>query len=218
MEDILLKQMWAAYDKKLEKSLALNHRLVTEIQTQKARTALRPLKAIKIVAVILGIIWSLFLSVLVVLAITYMTPYSLFFILSAMAVIVITVTAIVVYIRQVALIQQIDNDSNVLDTQKKLVRLQLSTISIVRILMLSAPFYTTFYFNKGMFENGTIGLWVFQLTITFLFSALAIWFYQHARIENAGKRWFKIIFGSSEWTALTKAQHFLQEIEAYEKE
>jgi len=210
--------MWAAYDKKLEKSLALNHRLVTEIQTQKARTALRPLKAIKIVAVILGIIWSLFLSVLVVLAIAYMTPYSLFFILSAMAVIVITVTAIVVYIRQVALIQQIDNDSNVLDTQKKLVRLQLSTISIVRILMLSAPFYTTFYFNKGMFENGTIGLWVFQLTITFLFSALAIWFYQHARIENADKRWFKIIFGSSEWTALTKAQHFLQEIEAYEKE
>ncbi|SFO34312.1 hypothetical protein SAMN05428949_5021 [Chitinophaga sp. YR627] len=218
MEDILLKQMWAAYDKKLEKSLALNHRLVTEIQTQKARTALRPLKAIKIVAVILGIIWSLFLSILVVLAITYMTPYSLFFILSAMAVIVITVTAIVVYIRQVALIQQIDNDSNILDTQKKLVRLQLSTISIVRILMLSAPFYTTFYFNKGMFENGTIGLWVFQLTITLLFSALSIWFYQHARIENADKRWFKIIFGSSEWTALTKAQHFLQEIEAYEKE
>lgn len=210
--------MWAAYDKKLEKSLALNHRLVTEIQTQKARTALRPLKAIKIVAVILGIIWSLFLSILVVLAITYMTPYSLFFILSAMAVIVITVTAIVVYIRQVALIQQIDNDSNILDTQKKLVRLQLSTISIVRILMLSAPFYTTFYFNKGMFENGTIGLWVFQLTITLLFSALSIWFYQHARIENADKRWFKIIFGSSEWTALTKAQHFLQEIEAYEKE
>ncbi len=210
--------MWAAYDKKLEKSLALNHRLVTEIQTQKVRSALRPLKAIKIVAVVLGIIWSLFLSVLVVLAITYMTPYSLFFILSAMAVIVITVTAIVVYIRQVALIQQIDNDSNVLETQKKLVRLQLSTISIVRILMLSAPFYTTFYFNKGMFENGSIGLWVFQLTITFIFSALSIWFYRHARIENADKRWFKIIFGSSEWTALTKAQHFLQEIEAYEKE
>ncbi|ACU57828.1 hypothetical protein Cpin_0329 [Chitinophaga pinensis DSM 2588] len=210
--------MWAAYDKKLEKSLTLNQRLITEIQTQKARTALRPLKAIKIVAVILGIIWSLFLSALVVLAIMYMTPYSLFFIISAMAVIIITVTAIVVYIRQVALIQQIDNDNNVLDTQKKLVRLQLSTISIVRILMLSAPFYTTFYFNKGMFENGTIGLWVFQLTITFLFSALVIWFYQNAKIENADKRWFKIIFGSSEWIALTKAQHFLHEIEAYEKE
>ncbi|TWW01885.1 hypothetical protein [Chitinophaga pinensis] len=218
MEDILLKQMWAAYDKKLEKSLALNQRLITEMQTQKVRSALRPLKAIKIVAVILGIIWSLFLSALVVLAIMYMTPYSLFFIVSAMAVIVITVTAIVVYIRQVSLIQQIDNDSNVLDTQKKLVRLQLSTISIVRILMLSAPFYTTFYFNKGMFENGTIGLWVFQLTITFLFSALAIWFYQNAKMENVDKRWFKIIFGSSEWTSLTKAQHFLREIEAYEKE
>ena len=218
MDDISLKQMWAAYDQKLEKSLALNQRLITEIQTQKVKTVLRPLKVLKIVTVILGIIWALFLSVLVVLTIMSMTLYSLFFIISALAVIIITVTATVVYIKQVALIQQIDNDSNVLDTQKKLVHLQLSTINIARILFLSGPFYTTFYFNKDMFENGSIGMWVFQLTITFAFSALAIWLYRNVKMENADKPWFKTIFGTSEWTSLTKAQHFLREIEAYEKE
>lgn len=218
MEDILLKEMWAAYDKKLEKSLALNRRLITEIQTQKASAALRPLKTIKIVAVILGIIWTLFLSALVVLTAMNMTLYSLFFIVSAMAVIIITVTAVVVYLKQVVQIQRIDNNRSVVDTQKTLLGLQISTINIARVLMLSAPFYTTFYFNKGMIENGTIGLWVFQLTITVVISGLVIWFYRNAKMENADKPWFKFIFGSSEWTSLTRAMHFLQEIEDYEKE
>lgn len=218
MEDVSLKEMWAAYDKKLEKSLALNKQLIKEMQTQKALSVLRPLKTIKVIAVILGIIWSLFLTALIVLSVMSMTIYSIFFIVSASAITAITVTAIVVYIRQIALIQQIDNNSAVLDTQKKLVRLQLSTINIARVLILSAPFYTTFYFNKSMFEHGTIGLWVFQCTITFVFSALAVWFYRNATIENAGKPWFKVIFGTSEWTSLTRAGHFLEEIEAYEND
>lgn len=210
--------MWAAYDKKLEKSLALNKRLITEIQTQKASAALRPLKTIKIIAVILGIIWSAFLSGLLILSLKYFSFYNLFFIISTMAVITITIAAIVAYIKQIVQIRQIDNNRSVVDTQKALLGLQMSTINIVRVLMLSAPFYTTFYFNKTMFENGSIGLWVLQLTITFIISTLAIWFYRNAKMEHAEKPWFKFIFGTSEWTSLTRAMHFLQEIEDYEKE
>lgn len=218
MDDITLKEMWAGYDKKLEKSLALNYRLITEIQTQKARTALRPLKAIKIIAVVLGILWSLLLSVLVCLALSAMTYYRHFFIISALAVIIITVAAIIVYIKQIVLIQQIDNSMHVMETQRKLASLQSSTINITRILFLSAPFYTTFYINKSMFEHGTIGLWVLQLTVTTVFTIMSIWIYRNTRMENADKRWFKFIFGSSEWTSVTKAMNFLKEIDAYEKE
>jgi hypothetical protein len=218
MEDIALKEMWASYDKKLEKTLALNHRIITEIQTQKARSALRPLKTVKIIAIISGILWVLFLSVLVFFAVSAMTPHRLFFIISALSIIIITVAAIVVYIRQIVLIQQIDNSAIIVEVQRKLAALQSSTINIARILFLSAPFYTTFYFNKSMFEHGTIGLWVFQLTITAAFTTMSIWLYRNIRLENAGKRWFKIIFGSSEWTSLMKAKNFLKEIEAYEKE
>jgi len=218
MEDIALKEMWANYDKKLEKSLALNRRLITEIQTQKARTALRPLKTIKIIAVILGILWSLLLLVLVCLALSAMTYYRHFFVISALAIIITTVAAIVVYIRQVILIQQIDNSMNVVETQRKLASLQSSTINIARILFLSAPFYTTFYINKSMFEHGTIGLWVLQLTVTTVLTTASIWIYRNARIENADKRWFKFIFGSSEWTSVIKAMNFMKEIDAYEKE
>jgi hypothetical protein len=84
--------------------------------------------------------------------------------------------------------------------------------------MLSAPFYSTFYLNKSMLEQGTIGLWVLQATVTFSLTALSIWLYRNARIENADKRWFRFIFGSSEWTSIIKAMSFLKEIEAFEKE
>ncbi|MCF6401483.1 hypothetical protein L3C95_01275 [Chitinophaga filiformis] len=218
MEDKTLKEMWANYDKKLEKSLALNHRLIIEIQTQKAKTALRPLKTVKIIAVILGILWVLFLSVLIFFALSAMTYYRHFFITSALAIIITTVAAIVVYIRQVVLIQQIDNSLNVLEVQRKLASLQSSTINIARILFLSAPFYTTFYINKSMFEHGTIGLWVLQLTVTTVLTIMSVWLYRNIRLENADKRWFKFIFGSNEWTSVIKAMNFLKEIEAYKKE
>jgi hypothetical protein len=218
MEDIALKEMWANYDKKLEKTLALNHRIITEIQAQKARSALRPLKTVKVIAIISGALWVLFLSVLVFCAVSTMTPHRLFFIISALSIIIITVAAIVVYIRQIMLIQQIDNSAIIVEVQRKLAALQSSTINIARILFLSAPFYTTFYFNKSMFEHGTIGLWVLQLTITAAFTTISIWLYRNIRLENAGKRWFKIIFGNSEWTSIIKAMNFLKEIEAYEKE
>jgi hypothetical protein len=218
MEDIALKEMWANYDKKLEKALALNHRLITEIQAQKARSVLRPLKTVKAIAVVSGLIWSLFLSVLVFFAISDMTPYRLFFIISALSIVLLTVAAIVVYIRQIVLIQQIDNNMIIVEAQRKLAALQSSTINIARLLFLSAPFYTTFYFNKSMFEHGTIGLWVFQLTVTAAFATVSIWLYRNIKMENAGKRWFKIIFGTSEWTSVIKAMNFLKEIEAYEKE
>ncbi|SHN42564.1 hypothetical protein [Chitinophaga sp. CF418] len=218
MEDNALKEMWANYDKKLERSLALNHRIITEIQTQKARTALRPLKTVKIIAVILGILWALLLSVLVCFALSAMTYYRHFFVISAVAIIITTVAAIVAYIRQVVLIQQIDNSMHVVEVQRKLAALQSSTINIARILFLSAPFYTTFYINKSMFEHGTIGLWVLQLTVTIVFTIISVWLYRNIRLENADKPWFKFIFGSNEWTSVIKAMNFLKEIEAYEKE
>lgn len=218
MEDIALKEMWADYDKKLKKTLALNHRLITEIQAQKARSVLRPLKAIKIIGVIAGVLWTLSLSVLVLFAISGMTVSRIFFIASALGIIVTTTAAVVIYIRQVVLIQQIDHSMNIVEVQRKLAALQSSTINVARILFLSAPFYTTFYINKSMFGHINIGLWVLQLTVTAAFTITSIWLYRNIKMENAGERWFKIIFGSSEWTSIIKANNFLKEIEVYEKE
>jgi len=218
MEDLLLKEMWTSYDKKLERSLALNHRVLTELQQQKARSVLRPLKANKIVAVILGIIWAVFLLVNIAVFVWEMSVYRLFFVVSAMAIVITTIAAVVVYIRQVILIQQLDNSMNIVEAQKKLAILQTTSINIARVLFLSMPFYSTFYINKTMVENGTIGLWVFQATVTIALTALAIWLYRNMKMENADKRWFKFIFGNSEWSSVTKAMSFLREIEDFQKE
>jgi hypothetical protein len=218
MEDLSLKSLWTTYDRKLEKELALHHRIVAETQTQKARSVLRSLRAGKIFAIVLGIIWTLFLLANVIRVLSEMTPYSIFFVVSALAIAAATIAAIVVYIKQVILIQQIDNTMNIVAVREKLGTLQQSTINIARVLFLSAPFYSTFYFNKSMFEHGSIILWSFQLAITTTLTVSAVWLYRNIRLENADKRWFKFIFGKSEWMAVMKALNFLQELEAYDKE
>ena len=44
MEAEELKAIWKTHDSRLEKSLALNKRCITELQTQKSVSALAPLK------------------------------------------------------------------------------------------------------------------------------------------------------------------------------
>ena len=42
MENIEIINLWKQYDEKLEKTISINHKLITELQQQKAKKALRP--------------------------------------------------------------------------------------------------------------------------------------------------------------------------------
>ncbi|MVT06759.1 hypothetical protein [Chitinophaga tropicalis] len=218
MEDLELREIWAAYDRKLEKSLALNKKLITEIQTQKVRSLLRALIAGKIAVIITGSLWAIFLASLVSLALIDLTPYSLFFIVSAVSCMLFSLVAVIVYIRHIMLIQEIDNSNSIIETQKRLAVLQTTTLKIVRASFLTAPFYTVFYLNENMFRNGNIGLWILQASVTAFFIFGAIWLYRNTTMANAHKSWFKLIFNGNAWISVNKAIDFLEEIEAYEKE
>jgi len=56
----------------------------------------------------------------------------------------ITAIAIVVYIKHIVIIKEINYSDSITDTQEKLAVLQSSTIGIGRILWLQLPFWSTF--------------------------------------------------------------------------
>ena len=220
MEDKEIENMLSAYHIKPDetwvmKVMQLNMDCIEKIQTQKARAKLKPLVIIKIVAVILGITWILFLSILVYYSLTLS---KIFFVVSAGFNIIITTIAIIVYIKHIVLIGQINSSESITGTQEKLAKLQLSTLNVARILFLTLPFYTTWYINKDMFANGSTGIWIFQICMTLLFTYFAIWLYRNISYKNANKKWFRILFNSSEWTSVTKAMEFLKEINDFKKE
>ena len=221
MEDAQLNQLLASYNHQLEEakvlnlqSWVLNYKCFESIQSQKARSKIRALISFKMVAILLGIVWVSFLG--------YLLYYSLeiskiFFVISAGAIFLVTLAAIFVYAYHIVLISKINNSENVLKTQETIARLQLSTINIVRILFLQAPFYCTFWWTMTMIENSPTAFWLISVPIALLFTFGSIWLYKNISMKYVEKKWFKILFNSPEWTTLSRAAAFLDEINDFKK-
>ncbi len=222
MNDTELKNLLESYNRQMEESKVLNLQswvlnlqCFETLQKQKAKSKLKSLSNIKIAAVVLGIVWILFLA--------YVLYYSLemqkvFFVISAVAILIVTLTAVVVYLYHIFLIRKINNSENVLQTQEAIARLQLSTLNITRILFLQAPFYCTFWWNMEMIKNSAYSFWLISFPIALLFGCASAWLYKNISMKNAHKKWFKFLFNSLEWTSLIKANDFLDEIESFKKE
>jgi hypothetical protein len=128
----------------------------------------------------------------------------LFFFLLAMA----------VYIRQIALINQINLVENIVQVQEKLSILKASTINITRILWLQLPFYTTFYWSNEWIHNDS-KFWFIALPVTLLFAFLSIWLYRNISYKNAERKWFRFLLGDTEWGSVVRAINYLKEIEEF---
>jgi hypothetical protein len=219
MNDIELKDLWKAYDQKLEEarllnlqSWALNLHSFEMLQTQKAKSKLKSLQNFKLVAVIAGMLWISFLVFLIVHSLTWQ---KIFFAVSVGMIVLFTLLAMIVYIRHIVLIEQIDNSENILDTQTKLSVLQSSTLQIVRILWLQMPFYTTFFFTPEFFTHTRS--WLISVPVTLLFTFLSLWLYRNINYSNREKRWFRWLFNGPEWTPVMQAMGFINEIEEFRK-
>lgn len=220
MEDQELKEIWAAYDRKLEEarilnlqSWVLNRRCFEELQTHKAKSKLSALASYTLVIIIIGIVYVLFLGLLV-----YGNHgKNIFFAVSIGMIALLTAMAIVVYIRHIVIIRQINYSDSITGTQEKLSTLQSSTINIARILWLQLPFWTTFFWSKEWMSTD-IKFWLITFPVTLLFTAAAIWLYKNISLRNSDRKWFKILFSGREWTSVITAIAFMKEIEEFKQD
>ena len=222
MQDKELNELLIAYNHKLEEarllnlqSWVLNLQNYTCQQKQKADTKLSQLTLQKRVLVLLGIVYGLGLLFLAVNSITYQ---KIFFCICTAAIGFITLYAVVVYIKQLHWIQKFNNEENIVDAQQKLVKLQNSTLSVTRILFMQTPFYCLFFVSPAMIESSPWAFIFITLPIALVFAFASLWLYRNINIKNADKKWFRILFSSSEWTHIIQSQQFLNDIEEFKKE
>ncbi len=213
MEDTLLKDIWKAQDEKLDRAMKLNFFLLESLQKQKAESKLNSLARFKGRAVFLGIIWVLFLGILV-----YGNQLrNIYFTASVAMIMLFTILAIIVYIKHIALIKELDYSKPITDTQKKLAGLQASTFN-ARFLLLQTPFYTTWFWSTEMINGMGMKFWLISVPITLAFTILAVWLYKNLKPENMHKNWVrKLVNSTPEHTSLFKAIDFLNEIEDFKK-
>ncbi len=222
MEDSELKNIWKEYDRKIQESKilnlqswVLNLQSFEFIKTEKAKSKLNALSRQKKWMIWLGFIWVFFLVFLIVNSLEFS---KIFFVISAGSIALCTSIAIVTYIRHVILIKEIDNTDSLVETQRKTAFLQTSTLKIVRILFLQFPFYSIFFWTPQMITSGPIAFWTISFPIAIFFIWLSAWLFRNISFRNANKRWFKVLFSGSEWTSVTKALGYLNEINEFRKE
>ena len=222
MEDIELKNIWQSYDRKIEEarvlnlqSWALNLRCFETIQTQKAKSKLDSLATFKIWAVVLGILWILFLGILV-----YGNRFTnLYFSISVSFIMLFSIIAVVVYIKHIIIIEQINYAENITDTQKKIAKLQLSTLKFTGIIWLQMPFHTTWFWHSKWILFSSLKFWLIPFPITLLFTLLAIYLYRNINLENMHKKWVRtLMMAGPEYKSVIKAIDFINEIDAFKKD
>jgi hypothetical protein len=212
MEDTAIISLWKSYGAKLDESLLLNRQNATDITKIKVHSFLSSMKPLKLFTILVGILWVGFVDVLIVNLFYIANP---FFLASAIIQVVLTKLAIIIYLYQLILIQQVDISEQVLATQDKLARLKSSTLWAARLLFLQLPVWTTFYWNAGMLINGNALLYTIQAIVTLSFVGIAVWLFINIKYENRNKKWFRLIFSGKEWDPVIKSMELLRQLDEY---
>jgi hypothetical protein len=222
MEDRDLKNIWQSYDKKIAEAIALNAQswalnlsCFATIQQQKAASKTNALAKFKTRAIVLGIIWVLFLLFFV----WGNQLQNLYFAVSLTALALFSAYAIIVYIKHIILIRQLEYDGNIIETQKKLAELQASTFKSTRILWLQMPFYTTWFWHSSWIHFDSPYFWLITFPITMFFTLLAVYLYKNIHAGNMHKKWVRsLMMAGPEYKNVMKSIKFLEEIEEFNKE
>jgi lysylphosphatidylglycerol synthetase-like protein (DUF2156 family) len=218
MEETNFVLLWKEQYEKIDQSLVINKQLLKEVISQKAESALQSLIRFKVRGIVAAVIYLILLGIVLFYAISHYSSTVNYFIVSIGAIFLINVKALYDYIKHLIWINNIDYNGNITEIQEKLTKLQLSILQHSRFMVLQFPFWTTFYLSGKWFPNDVSwGYVVFQFLLTASFTLLAHWLYKNQTLENANKKWVKVLIEGSGGKSIIKAMAFYKEIEAFKQ-
>lgn len=208
MNESELKNIWQAYDQKINEILTINKKQLRELQSQKAETKIQSFLRNHIRVMLLGVLWIFVLGFLV-----YHTLHNIYFTVSVSGIIVFNVFAVVLYLRHILILIEINVADSITATQKKLAKVYTSYTNAGRVLLLQAPFFCTWWYTDELVQNGDAVFWSIQIIVVSFFTAISIYLFRQLSPNNPSDKWRKRSekhFGAAK---LQKAMEFLNEIE-----
>jgi len=136
MDTTDIKNIWKAHDNLLDRSMRLNMLCLETIQSRKSKSKLRPLLFLRIFETISHIVIALFLSSLIY---DVSSSFNMTILLSF--VILFVLYSLILCIRQLVILVQINFSEDVLDMQRKLSELQIHILDYFKLVFLIIPFW-----------------------------------------------------------------------------
>lgn len=217
MNELELKKLWQTTNDKLEENFVISRKNTEDITRIRVQHFLGSMKPIKIFTLLFGIVWvSIGGLILSRIYVNSFSEANQFFLFSATIQVLLTAIALIIYVYQLIKIYQVEIADPILQTQQKLAQLKISTLWAARILFLQLPVWTTFWWNKTMLTDWNLLQWSITISVTLLFTFVAIWLFLNIKYENRNKKWFKLIFNGKEWTPLMKSMELLEQLDEYQ--
>src|SRR6476659_6484559 len=113
MEETNFVLLWKEHYEKIDRSLSINKRLLTESVNHKAESVLHSLLKFKTRGVITLVVYLLILGTLLFYAISNYSAAANYFIVSIGAIFLINLRALYDYIKHIVMINQIDYDGSI---------------------------------------------------------------------------------------------------------
>ncbi len=220
MEDEYLKGVWNSPNNEIGILFNIDDQFFETIQIKKAKSKLKSLLFPKTIGILLGLGWISFVFMLIYFCVLF-TPMSVgkFFLVGSFSMILIsTVLAVFLYIKDIFTIKQIDNCESVTITQRKLATLQFSIMKSVRILWIQLPFYTIWYLNYELIMHGSIIFWVVQFFCTGLTTWLAVWLFKNINYENLNNKRVRNFMRGYGFYSVIQSLDFVKEIDSFKND
>lgn len=216
MEEMNLITLWKEQSVKIDRSLAMNKKLLRELINQKAHSALRSLTLLLSGGIVAAVLYLALLGTGLAYAVIHYSPDAIYFIVSIGAIFLINIKALFDYIRHLVWANNIDYGGDVMQIQQKLMQLNLSIIRHIRIMFLQLPFWTTFFLNGKWFPQQTPWYWIlFQIMVTGSSVFAAYWLYKNLTIQNVNKKIIKKILNTLDRRYVARALDAYEELEEF---
>ncbi len=217
MEETNFVLLWKEHYQKIDKSLSINKRLLKELLTEKAQSAVRSLMRGKAFGIFAAVIYLVLLGLVLFFTIkNYHSAFN-YFLFSIGAIFLINLKALCDYIRHLILLGKVDYDGSVLEIQRRLRQLQASLVKHCKIMVLQFPLWTTFFLSSTWFPGQAgVGYILIQIVLTGSFVWLAIWLYRKISLENLSNRWVSLFVSGVGGKSVLNALKFYGELEELE--
>lgn len=219
METKELKELFAAYDAKLDRALQLNESSLKKIKLDKIQKQTRWISVLRSIEVVSFSILAVILGRFIAdnWAVAHLA-------VSGVILHVFTLIALAGSIGQLVLLQQIDYAKPIVEIRKKIELVNSHALFFLKLVFLSAPIWwayplvaLNYFFNIDIYPHMDPDFVVQYVAVNALLVFPLLWFLSKLTYKNLHIKWVRKTIGFFVGTKTKKSLEFLNEIEEFEK-
>ena len=220
MELEALKQSWQEMDQKLERQITLNRELFRQLKLKESRNRLFPLALYRGIELILFLVFSNLLGRYIFDHLGQPQYY-----IPASIILIFALSGIIGAIGQLYYIMQVNFAEPVTKIQKKLMAVASHRIRLVKLTLLSLPFFLCYavvgfewLLGIDIIQYGNQSWWVIQLAFSASLIPVVIWAISKLNYQNLHLRWVRHLLETDGAKPVREAMSVLEEIKMFEQE